>query len=67
MNNTIMETPTLPLALTARQVMKLLSVKENTLAKWIAEGKLHVLPLFNRNRMFASSEVLKLAEIPVKK
>lgn len=62
--NTIME-QTLPLVLTARQVMKLLSVKKNTLAKWIAEGKLTVLKqLYRRNRMFQTAQVLKLVELP---
>lgn len=64
MNSITMEQPTLPLILSARLVMKLLSVKKNTLAKWIAEGRLTVLPLYQRKRMFQTEQVLKLVALP---
>jgi predicted site-specific integrase-resolvase len=56
-----------PLAIRTRDVLRLLNIGRTTLYFWIKQGKIHPLPMHEKNRMFSYAEISQLARIPVKK
>ena len=57
----------LPLTIRTSDVLKLLNIGRTTLYFWIKQGKIHPLPMHERNRMFSYAEIAALARIPVQK
>ena len=55
------------LAIRTRDVLRLLNIGRTTLYFWIKQGKIHPLPMHERNRMYSYAEIAALARIPVQK